>query len=433
MLCCSLKLSAQQDVTGLWKGFMYNDTTQQNYRYEIAISEEKGKLVGYSHTYFILDDKEYHGVKKLKIRRDGDDIITEDIDLIVHNYPIAPNKGVHQLNSLILKIKDTVMILSGAYKTNRTRNFHPVTGYVHVERKKDYSQSALVPHLQELNLAKKLSFLKEDASQSNTATTIPILKPIPSDEEEKLIISTAKKQQPDIKIAPATAVPAVKETPLAKIETPKPTEPVVNKPVAPKVQEPAIAKSEPVKPTQPAITKPTAPVKKPEVAAVSKPEPAVVSKPVPTKPAEVVVAKPEPPKVTAPVAVAKKQDPVDPSAAKDAAKRKIENIQALYFKSDSLQLTLYDNGEVDGDTVSVIMNGVVIMPKVGLSTNAVKKTIYTQDAGDSIQLVMYAESLGSLPPNTGLLIVYDGNDRYEIRFSGDMQKSSAIVFRKRKD
>ncbi|MGF2413785.1 MAG: hypothetical protein ACQUYJ_15745, partial [Ferruginibacter sp.] len=355
------------------------------------------------------------------------------IDLIVHNYPIAPNKGVHQLNSLILKIKDTVMILSGAYKTNRTRNFHPVTGYVHVERKKDYSQSALVPHLQELNLAKKLSFLKEDASQSNTATTIPILKPIPSDEEEKLIISTAKKQQPDIKIAPATAVPAVKETPLAKIETPKPTEPVVNKPVAPKVQEPAIAKSEPVKPTQPAITKPTAPVKKPEVAAVSKPEPAVVSKPVPTKPAEVVVAKPEPPKVTAPVAVAKKQDPVDPSAAKDAAKRKIENIQALYFKSDSLQLTLYDNGEVDGDTVSVIMNGVVIMPKVGLSTNAVKKTIYTQDAGDSIQLVMYAESLGSLPPNTGLLIVYDGNDRYEIRFSGDMQKSSAIVFRKRKD
>lgn len=424
MLCCSLKLSAQQDVTGLWKGFMYNDTTQQNYRYEIAISEEKGKLVGYSHTYFILDDKEYHGVKKLKIRRDGDDIITEDIDLIVHNYPIAPNKGVHQLNSLILKIKDTVMILSGAYKTNRTRNFHPVTGYVHVERKKDYSQSALVPHLQELNLAKKLSFLKEEASQSNTATTIPVLKPIPSDEEEKLIISTAKKQQPDIKIASATAVPAVKETPLAKIETPKPTEPVIVKPVA-------------EKPATPAITKTPAPVKNPEVVvskpAPAKPEPAVVSKPVPAKPVEVVVAKPEPPKVAAPVVVAKKQDPVDPSAAKDAGKRKIENIQALYFKSDSLQLTLYDNGEVDGDTVSVIMNGVVIMPKVGLSTNAVKKTIYTQGAGDSIQLVMYAESLGSLPPNTGLLIVYDGNDRYEIRFSGDMQKSSAIVFRKRKD
>ena len=135
-----------------------------------------------------------------------------------------------------------------------------------------------------------------------------------------------------------------------------------------------------------------------------------------------VIVKPAPVKITA---------PADPTAATDMGKRKIENIQALYFKSDSLQLTLYDNGEVDGDTVSVIMNGVVIMPRVGLSTNAIKKTIYTKEAGDSIQLVMYAESLGSLPPNTGLLIVYDGKDRYEIRFSGDMQKSSAIVFKRR--
>lgn len=98
-----------------------------------------------------------------------------------------------------------------------------------------------------------------------------------------------------------------------------------------------------------------------------------------------------------------------------------------------MQLTLYDNGEVDGDTVSIVMNGRVIMPKVGLSTNAVRKTIYTYEAGDSIQLIMYAETLGSLPPNTGLLIVYDGTDRYEIRFSGDMNKSSAIVFRRKRE
>jgi hypothetical protein len=77
------------------------------------------------------------------------------------------------------------------------------------------------------------------------------------------------------------------------------------------------------------------------------------------------------------------------------------------------------------------MNGEVFMPKVGLSTNAVRKTIYTKDLPDSIQLVMYAETLGSLPPNTGLLIVYDGTDRYEIRFSGDLKKNAAIVLRKK--
>ena len=120
-----------------------------------------------------------------------------------------------------------------------------------------------------------------------------------------------------------------------------------------------------------------------------------------------------------------------PTAATDIDKRKVETIQTLYFKSDSLELVLYDNGEVDGDTVSIVMNGTVIMPKVGLTTNAVKKKISTKDAGDSIRIIMYAESLGSLPPNTGLLIVNDGNDRYEIRFSGDMERNAAIVFRRR--
>ncbi len=424
ILLLPLSLLAQsteeKDITGLWKGFMYNDTTQQNYRYEIAISREKGKLFGYSHTYFILDDKEYHGVKKLKIKRDGDDIITEESDLIVHNYPIAPAKGVHQKNTLVLQIKDTVMILSGLYATNRTRDYRPLTGYVHVERKKDFSQSALVPHLQELNLAKNLSFLKEESTPT-ASETIAVLKPIASDEEEKLIVIAAKKQAPDNKIKPTTA-PVVKEPAIVKIETPKPAEPVITKPAPAKPTEPVVVKTTPVKPAETVITKPAPVVKKPEQ---------VVAKIPPAKTPEIIVAKAESPKVVPPAPV-KIAAPADPTAATDMSKRKIENIQALYFKSDSLQLTLYDNGEVDGDTVSVIMNGVVIMPRVGLSTNAVKKTIDTKEAGDSIQLVMYAESLGSLPPNTGLLIVYDGKDRYEIRFSGDMQKSSAIVFRRRK-
>jgi hypothetical protein len=433
--------SEDRDVTGLWKGFIYNDTTQQNMRYEIAISESKGKLYGYSHTYFILDDKQYHGVKKLKVKRDGDKIVTEDDELIIHNYPVAPAKGVHQQNKLVLEIKDSVMVLSGLYTTNRTRDYRPLTGYVHVERTNDYRQSALVPHLQELNLAKNLTFLPE-ANTASAEETIAVLKPIKSDEEEKLIVATAKKQEQDMTIKPSTKPVIVKAEPvIVKTETPKPVEPVVVKTAPVKPAEPAVVKAEPVKVIPPVVTKP-APAKPAEQAIVKatppvkKTEP-VVAKPAPSKPVEPVVVKTEPVKVAPPVVVApappvKKADPVNATAAVDVNKRKIETIQAVYFKSDSLELTLYDNGEVDGDTVSVVMNGEVIMPKVGLSTKAFKKTIDTKAAGDSIQLIMYAESLGSLPPNTGLLIVYDGKDRYEIRFSGDMQKSSAIVFRRRK-
>jgi hypothetical protein len=45
---------------------------------------------------------------------------------------------------------------------------------------------------------------------------------------------------------------------------------------------------------------------------------------------------------------------------------------------------------------------------------------------------MHAESLGLIPPNTGLLVIQDGAMRYEIRFEGDLQKSSAIVLRRKR-
>jgi len=46
---------------------------------------------------------------------------------------------------------------------------------------------------------------------------------------------------------------------------------------------------------------------------------------------------------------------------------------------------------------------------------------------------MYAESLGSIPPNTGLLVVKDGTQLYELRFSGDYQKNASIIFTRKKE
>jgi hypothetical protein len=87
-----------------------------------------------------------------------------------------------------------------------------------------------------------------------------------------------------------------------------------------------------------------------------------------------------------------------------------------------------------GVIVSVILNGKNIMPKQGLRTKAITKTLYiTPDLGDSLQLIMYAENLGSIPPNTGLLIIHDGDDMYQIRFAGDLQKKSAIILRRKKN
>ena len=399
----SVQLFAQSvediDITGLWKGTMYNDTTQRFLKYEIAISKNKGKLTGYTHTYFIVDDKEYHGVKKVKIKIKDGEVIVEDDELIAHNYPVPPNKGVRQVDVLVLKIKESVMTLSGPFSTIRTKQFHSLTGNINVQRKNDFWQSALIPHLEELGLANNLSFVQEAKkieiqTAANTNTVADIVKTQPAKTEAAPVIKTE-----------------------AAVAKPKPAETVKTEPVK--------KESTPVKKTETPVVKPK-PVEVVKTEPIKK-EPAPENKP---KPVEIVKTEPVKEKITEPVKI--KQSNVT-NAAADIGDRKIETIQSVYYKTDSLELTLYDNGEVDGDTVSVLMNGELIMPRVGLSTNAVRKKISTVNTGDSIQLIMYAENLGSLPPNTGLLIVYDGTDRYEIRFSGDLKKSAAIIFRRKEN
>ena len=113
--------------------------------------------------------------------------------------------------------------------------------------------------------------------------------------------------------------------------------------------------------------------------------------------------------------------------------RKIEKVSEIFFSSDSLQLSFFDNGTVDGDTVSMVLDGRMIAEKIKLTTVAFRVTIPSRiGQNDSLMLVMHAESLGLIPPNTGLLIIQDGATRHEIRFEGDLQRSSAIVLRKKR-
>ena len=125
--------------------------------------------------------------------------------------------------------------------------------------------------------------------------------------------------------------------------------------------------------------------------------------------------------------------PPKPVAAVNVEKRKSETLQTVNFINDSLTLALYDNGEIDGDTVSVLINGEIIMANQGLKATAIRKTVYiTPSMQDSFRLVLYAENLGKYPPNTGLMIVRDGEDTYQVRFSADLQKNVAVIFNRKK-
>ena len=106
--------------------------------------------------------------------------------------------------------------------------------------------------------------------------------------------------------------------------------------------------------------------------------------------------------------------------------------ETIFFKSDSLSIALYDNGEVDGDSVSVIINDVMFIEKQGLKSSAFRKTFYVpSEESDSLLVVLYADNLGKYPPNTGLLQIKDGEEIFYVRFKADLSQNAAIVLRRK--
>ena len=109
-----------QDITGLWKGFIH--TTDKNLPYELAISENNGKLCGYSHTTFTLNGAEEIGVKAITIKNKKGNVLVEDEALVFNDFSIAPVKGIRQFDYLVLIVEDTLMMLNGTFKTNKIRD-----------------------------------------------------------------------------------------------------------------------------------------------------------------------------------------------------------------------------------------------------------------------------------------------------------------------
>jgi hypothetical protein len=145
---CSPLFASSQNITGLWKGTLYNDSTKQSLPYEVFITKESGKLTGYSHTWFMVNDKKCYGIKKVKVRlaKDGKVVIQDDA-LLVNDYPLI-DKNVHQLNVLDLSTANDEAVLDGPFATNRTKQYGELTGHINLKKVDVNAESALMNYLQ---------------------------------------------------------------------------------------------------------------------------------------------------------------------------------------------------------------------------------------------------------------------------------------------
>ncbi|RYD96484.1 MAG: hypothetical protein EOP50_06575 [Sphingobacteriales bacterium] len=267
-----------QSLTGLYSGTLRNDTTGLVQQYELSITQEGNKVVGYSHTTFVLDNRMHFGFRKVKgMLKDGK-LFVEESDMLENNFPVQPPKGIRRTSVFPLYDGRPYGLLEGKWMTNATRQWAPATGTLSLKKKGDSSNSALVAKFKEFYPPK-----------------VPATPPLP----------------------------------------PKPL---------------------------------------------------------------------------------------------SFSERKNQTVQSLSISADSVEIALYDNGLVDGDSISVYLNGQVLLQHVRLSENAFRYTVLLKPGTNELSLL--AENLGSIAPNTGLLVLRNGDSRHNIYFSADLQTNARIEIKK---
>ena len=108
-----------------------------------------------------------------------------------------------------------------------------------------------------------------------------------------------------------------------------------------------------------------------------------------------------------------------------------ELVKQIIVVHDSISVTLYDNGIIDGDSVTLIFNDKILVSHLLLSDQPKTFNIKIAPGNSRNELLMYAENLGSIPPNTALMVIYDGEKRYEVNISSTATSNGVVSFRLR--
>ncbi|HVV04784.1 MAG TPA: hypothetical protein VHC96_11215 [Puia sp.] len=437
-----------QDLSGIWVGTIA--TTETQMPFELAINQD---MTGYSMITFVFKGAEKTAVKKINLIR-KDSTFTISDDKVIYNNFETRSRSIKTFCELSIKMVDSTMVLSGPFHT-RTRDLRAgdqdlATGTITLQKQNNRVQTKLISKLDSLKLSNTLVFSNPKATinEPPVVAVYEKISPAVAGNSETHKSDSVKLSTPLASSGPKTII---KDSPVAAASekaTPAVTGNSEKDLTAVKVQQQVSAgkgRPDSVKLSTPlASSGPKTIIKdSPVVAASGKATPAVAGNPVKDLTAVKVQQQVSsekgknessgyaPNNITAAPAI-----PTSPkiiTAAAEITSRKTEVIRTIDFKSDSLTLILYDNGVVDGDTVSVVLNDEVIIPKLGLTDQAYRKVIKIPPGlGDSLQLVIYAENLGSIPPNSGLLIIEDGDDRQKVGFEGDMKKSSAVKLIRRR-
>lgn len=109
-------------------------------------------------------------------------------------------------------------------------------------------------------------------------------------------------------------------------------------------------------------------------------------------------------------------------------KRKAELVKEIKVDTGIIRIDFYDNGQIDGDTISVYVNNMPVVSRKCLGTKPVSIAVKIDLKRPEQEVIMVGENLGTIPPNTALMIINAGDKRYQLYLTSDEQKNAMVRF-----
>lgn len=116
------------------------------------------------------------------------------------------------------------------------------------------------------------------------------------------------------------------------------------------------------------------------------------------------------------------------AAIKPFAQRKKAVLDTLSCTTSTLVLSMYDNGVVDGDSISVYVNDAPVLQRQLITAKPVTISLPVEK-GKQYLISLFAENLGRIPPNTALLKIEGGGLMKEILLSSSFDINASVLIK----
>ena len=107
-------------------------------------------------------------------------------------------------------------------------------------------------------------------------------------------------------------------------------------------------------------------------------------------------------------------------------------VKQVIVNSPSISIDLYDNGTIDNDTIMIFDNKVLLLENKRLSYKATHFDVSFNKDNNRHEIIIVAHNLGTVPPNTALMVVKDGTSRQEIYITSTLNVNAMIIFELKK-